>query len=535
MRITKKQIEKYFDKRASCQVLGCLMKDPYLLKDKKFILNVNEDFPNGIHKLTFTCIYNLSLQELKEIKISDIETYLNTNDPKGYVLLFENEKNLEWLSQVYEDANVVNYEYYYNKIRKLSLLRSYMSEGIDISKILDMEEIDHVIIKRQQEKFESMTLNEIQQHFDRKNFNIKEKFFIKDSSKRRKSGDNAEELRIKMKESPCYGYGLESKYLNTLTRGALKGGFFLETRDSGKGKSRCAIERLLLICCPYLWDFDKEDFLPNPNGQNNVGLYIGTEMKIYEELEPMMWAFVSGVEEYKIKKNILTKEEEKRIDKAIEYVKQAKIYLEDESNYDLSYLRNTIDRYKLKEELDVLAIDYLELTQALITEYVQLTKGMSAREDQVLLNLSANIKKLATDYDIVIFGFTQTTDEARRDGVRDQRAVKGARSLPNKADVGIIVFAPTKKELDYIQPLIQKAKGLNKTIIPNMCYTIYKNRFGEITEEVKIWCHQNLGNMKTIDLFCTNRDYEPISIDKTIIELEDKITGESDLPWIETN
>ena len=100
--------------------------------------------------------------------------------------------------------------------------------------------------------------------------------------------------------------------------------------------------------------------------------------------------------------------------------------------------------------------------------------------------------------------------------------------MPNKADVGIVVFAPTKKELDFIQPLIPKAKGLNKTLIPNMCYTVYKNRFGEITEEVKIWCHQNLGNMKTIDLFCTNRDYEPISIDKTLIELEDKVIETSD-------
>jgi len=521
MRITKKQIEKYHDKRTSCQVLGCLMKDPFLLKDKKYALH-NDDFSSGLHDLVYTCIYNLSLQGLNEIKIADIETYLSTNDPKSYSVLFENEKNLEWLYGIYEDANNINYDYYYNKLRKLSLLRSYMREGQDVSSLLDMEEIDHVIIKQQQEKFESMTLNEVQQYFDRKNFNVKEKFLIRDSTKRRKSGDNADELRIKMKESPCYGYGLESKYLNTLTMGALKGGFFLETRDSGKGKTRAAIERLLLICCSHLWDFDKEDFVPNPNGQNNVGLYIGTEMKIYEELEPMMWAFVSGVEEYKIKKNILTKEEETRVDKAIEYVKKAKLFLEDEPNYDLAYIRNTVDRYSINEGLDALAIDYLELTVALTSEYVQLTRGMSAREDQVLLSLSTATKTLATDYNIIIFGFTQTTDEARRDGVRDQRAVKGARSLPNKADVGIVVFAPTKKELDFIQPLIQKAKGLNKTIVPNMCYTIYKNRFGEITEEVKIWCYQNLGNMKTIDLFCTNRDYEPISIDKTIIELENK-------------
>lgn len=521
MRITKKQIEKYFDKRSSCQVLGCLMKNPNFQKDKKYILNI-EDFPNGIHQLVYTCVYNLSLQDLKEIKIAEIESYLNTNDPKAYSLIFENEKNIEWLSQIYEDSNSINYEYYYNKIRKLSLLRNYMGEGIDVSEILDMEEIDHVIIKQQQEKFEIMTLSEVQQYFDKKNFNVKEKFLVRDSTKRRKSGDNANELREKMKESPCFGYGLESKYLNTLTRGALKGGFFLETRDSGKGKTRVAIERLLLICCSHLWDHDKKDFIPNPNGQNNVGLYIGTEMKIYEELEPMMWAFVSGVEEFKIKENTLTKEEEERVDKAIEYVKDAKIFLEDEPNYDLMYIRNTVDTYKIREGLDAVAIDYLELTVALTSEYVQLTRGMSAREDQVLLSLSTATKTLATDYDIVIFGFTQTTDEARRDGVRDQRAVKGARSLPNKCDVGIVVFAPTKKELDFIQPLIQKAKGLNKTIIPNMCYTVYKNRFGKITEEVKIWCHQNLGTMQTIDLFCTNGLYEPISIDKTNIELADK-------------
>lgn len=526
MKIVKKQIEKYHDKRASCQVLGSLMHSIFLLKDKKYALNV-EDFSSGLHQLIYTCIYNLGLQGLTEIKVSDIEGYLNNNDPKAYLLVFENEKNREWLHQVYETANDSNYEYYYNKVRKLSLLRQYIQEGIDVSEILDMEEIDHIIIKQQQDTFEKMSLSEIQKYYDKKNFNIKEKFLVKDSTKRRKAGDYAHELKERMKESPCYGFGLESKYLNTLTRGALKGSFFLETRDSGKGKTREAIQRLLLICCPYLWDFDENDFLPNPNGKDNVGLYIGTEMQLYEELEPMMWAFVSGVEEYKIKKNILTAEEDKRVDKAIDYVKQTKLFLEDEANYDLAYLWNTVDRYKSKEGLDALAIDYLELTVGLTAEYVQLTRGMTAREDQVLLNLSTNVKSLATDYGLVVFGFTQTTDEARRDGVRDQRAVKGARSLPNKADVGIVVFAPTKKELDFIQPLIQKGKGLNGTITPNTCYTIYKNRFGEITEEVKIWCYQNLGNMKTIDLFCTNRDYEPISIDKTLINL----LKEDDVPW----
>ena len=197
MKITKKQIEKYHDKRTSCQVLGCIMKSPNLLKDKKYALN-SDDFPHGLHQLIHTCVYNLSLQGLNEVKIADIETYLNTNDPKSYKVVFESEKNVEWLSQIYEDGNNSNYDYYYNKLRKLSLLRSYMTEGTDVSGMLDMDEIDHIIIKQQQEKFESMTLSEVQQHFDRKNFNVKEKFLIRDSTKRRKAGDNADELRIKI-------------------------------------------------------------------------------------------------------------------------------------------------------------------------------------------------------------------------------------------------------------------------------------------------------------------------------------------------
>jgi len=534
MKIVKKKLEKYYDKRASCQVLGSLMHTPLLLKDKKFFLE-KDDFPNGLHQLLYTCIFNLSLQDLIEINISDIEAYLSNNDLQAYNLIFENERNKEWLFDIYETAILVNYEYYYNKIKKLSLLRSYMSEGIDITEILDMDEIDHIIIKQQQDNFEKMSLMQIQQYFDKKMFTIKEKFLVKNANKRRKAGDKAKELQEAMKEAPPYGFGLESQLLNTLTRGATRGSFFLETRDSGKGKTRCAIHRLLKICCPYLWDYDTNSFQPNTNGQNNVGLYLGTEMRLYEDLEPMMWAFVSGVEEYKIRDQIVTEDEQKRIDKAIEYIEQTELYLEDESNYDLSFLRNIVDRYKSKYGLDALAIDYLELTTAMVAEYVQLTKGMTAREDQVLLNCSEFVKGLATNYDITIFGFTQTTDNARIDGVRDQRAVKGARSLPNKADVGITVFAPTKKEMDYIEPLINKATGLNKTKKPNTCYTIYKNRFGKIMEEVKIWSYQNLGNMKTIDMFCTNRDYELIPMEKTLINLIENKKESEEPPWIENN
>lgn len=233
--VTKKQLEKYYNPQASCQVLGCIMKKPSLLKLNNYILDI-DDFVGNRHRTLFFCIHNLIVQGLQEIKIADIETYLSVNDPKGHDLLFNNEQNIEWLHDILEDSNEVNFDYYYNSVRKMALLRNYMREGFDVSCMLDLDEIDPTLIRQQQEKFEILTLLDIQKFFDRKNTSAKERFFMRESGSSRKAGDDAEELRKKLKENPCYGFGLESEYLNTITRGALGGKFFIETRDSGLGK-----------------------------------------------------------------------------------------------------------------------------------------------------------------------------------------------------------------------------------------------------------------------------------------------------------
>lgn len=282
-----------------------------------------------------------------------------------------------------------------------------------------------------------------------------------------------------------------------------------------KLKTRVAIKRLLLTSAPYLWDFKKQSFVRNPHTPV-ASLYIGTEMDLYTELEPMMWAFLSGVDEDKIHANTLTPDERQRVERAIKILQDTPLYLEDEENYDISFLSHTIEHYKTEHNIGVVAIDYLELTSALTTEFTQITRGMGVREDQVLLNLSTNIKNMAKRFDIAIVGFTQTTDEARRDAVRDQRAVKGARSLPNKCDLGMTSFAPTKQEIELLEPLIEKC-GLNSyRCVPNIGYNVYKNRGGKF-KNIKIWGYQDLGTMEYVDLFCTDESYAPINVDKTYL------------------
>ena len=90
-------------------------------------------------------------------------------------------------------------------------------------------------------------------------------------------------------------------------------------------KTRSSIKRLVNVCSPYLWDFKEECFVENPNGIDNSGLYIGTEMDIYMELEPTVWCTIAGVDEAKFKQHELTDNEERRIEKAREYSKQMKL------------------------------------------------------------------------------------------------------------------------------------------------------------------------------------------------------------------
>lgn len=280
-------------------------------------------------------------------------------------------------------------------------------------------------------------------------------------------------------------------------------------------KTRVAIKRLLLTSAPYLWSFEKKAFIRNPHTPV-ASLYIGTEMDLYTELEPMMWAFIAGVDEDKIHANTLTPEERQRVERAIKILQDTPLYLEDEEDYNISFLAHTIEHYKTEYNIGVVAIDYLELTSALTTEFTHTTRGMGVREDQVLLNLSTNIKNMAKRFDIAIIGFTQTTDLARAEGVRDQRAVKGARSLPNKCDLGMTSFAPTKKELELLEPLIEKIGLNNYRCVPNIGYNIYKNRGGKF-KNIKIWGYQDLGTMEYVDLFCTDESYAPINVDKTYL------------------
>ena len=525
-KIKRSDINKYYDSRAACYLLSCLLKKPKLALSRDRAYNENF-FTTKTHKALYLVIENLAKMGVETVKLADIESYLATHDQLTYARFFgEVGDETEWILSLLEmDTDEGNYNYYYDMLQKFAFLRAKMENGQDVTDILDMNEIDSRILDNQYEHFIEMSMEEIIRHYDTLNLTVKHSFTRRSEEDSCHAGENIRSLREELAQNPDYGWRLSlGRYCDGLVRGARRGNLVVESRNSGMGKTRDALYQCVTLSCHTIWNHETRQVEPNPYGEIVPSLYFGTELKLHKEVKPLILAFISGVESGKIKKNNMTPEEEKRVDRAIEILEESPIYLEREPNYDCMFLENMIEKYVNQYEVGAIMIDYVELTPPMTPEYTRMTRGLQAREDSILLNVSTVLKNLAEEFDVFIKIYTQISDNARRDHtIRDSGAIKGSKSLQVRADLGVVVMRPVERELSMLKPLIDLYGE------PNICFNIYKNRDGDLGE-FKVWCRVNLGNYDLEELFLTDWNYRPFKekIEKVYLHsvVEDEFTTE---------
>lgn len=471
-------------------------------------------FHTRTHRALFDAIEALALTgKFEKIALGDIENWMYNNAQVTYNKFFEVGDESDWIVSLIEDADLGSYTYYLDIVRKYSFLRDKIRAGQDVSDILDETELDIRLLEEQRNSFYEMSLQDIIKHYDRKNIEIKSKYTVRSRENSRKSGDNADEIWESFKESPEYGWRSESRFLDRIMRGCRRKMFMLESKDSGTGKTRLGVLQLCLLSCEEMWSYTEKRFVSNPYGETSPTLYIGTEMDLEREIEPIIWATISGVEEHKIKTRTYTEEEEERLLYAKEISKRSFIFLENEPNYDVEFLRTIIDEHIVKHGVGAVILDYIETTPALIAEYGRATRGMQIKEDQVLFNLSVELKNLANDFNVFVKAYTQISDNARRDwSIRDSGAIKGSKSLQMKADVGAVTMRPTEQELKLVEEACQANCYRNdkgELLLPNVVIHVYKLRGGAYPP-VRIFARQNLGNMHFMDLFVTDWNYKQL-------------------------
>ena len=525
-KIKRSDINKYYDSRAACYLLSCLLKKPKLALSRDRAYNENF-FTTKTHKALYLVIENLAKMGVETIKLADIESYLATHDQLTYTRFFgEVGDETEWILSLLEmDTDEGNYNYYYDILQKFAFLRAKMENGQDVTDILDMNEMDSRILDNQYEHFIEMSMEEIIRHYDTLNLTVKHSFTRRSEEDSCHAGENIDSLLQELAESPDYGWRLSlGRWCDNLVRGARRGNLVVESRNSGLGKTRDALFQCITLSCHTIWNHETRQFEPNPYGEIVPSLYFGTELKLHKEVKPLILAFISGVESGKIKKQLLTDEEQERVEMAKEILKTSPIYLEREPNYDCMFLENMIEKYVNQYDVGAIMIDYVELTPPMIGEYTRMTRGLQAREDSILLNVSTVLKNLAEEFDVFIKIYTQISDNARRDHtIRDSGAIKGSKSLQVRADLGVVVMRPVERELSMLKPLIDLYGE------PNICFNIYKNRDGDLGE-FKVWCRVNLGNYDLEELFLTDWNYRPFKekIEKVYLHsvVEDEFTTE---------
>ena len=123
------------DKSSIQQILGSLMQRPQLLSEVDKYVLMTSDFSTRFEKYIFSAIQGLYSQGATRIEPIDIANFLEI-DATGKKT-FENQNGIEYLQDILEFSSVENFPYYYNKLKKINLLRDLKKRGFDVSDFYD--------------------------------------------------------------------------------------------------------------------------------------------------------------------------------------------------------------------------------------------------------------------------------------------------------------------------------------------------------------------------------------------------------------
>ena len=410
MLATNKQLKLYQSKSAIREVLGCLVQNPVLLASYKI---TKDDFVEAFHKIVFVGINNLFNAGTVYIDSSILEEYLKNEYPTKYAIYAKNNGSM-FVDKAKSVAILDNFNSNYNEMKKFSLLRELLKQDIDVSDFFDPNEVDPLIKDKARDLFEKSSVDDIIDFYKNKLFAISQTFSKRSSRDSLKAGSEAAKRQKEIwKDKPQVGLEYCSNYLTTVTYGLRRKKFTVMSAPTGTGKSRITIANICRAFVPRYWDDKKKAFVKNPHGTQNVALYIGTEMQLIEEIEPILWAYIADVPEDHILFGNYLYGEEERVDEAIKILnEEANIYLEYLPDYDVNTLESIIDEHVTTHGVGHVFFDYMHTTTDLISEYQDAAKArMQVREDQVLGNLSTKLKELTEKYNISIDTWTQVSGD----------------------------------------------------------------------------------------------------------------------------
>ena len=417
-------MNKYVDVTAITQVIGTLYNHPELLDEEDKYKICEEDFVEDFHKIVFGSIYKLHELGVKEMTLENISDFLHTREKS--LAIYSANKGEEYLLKVSDSANLNTFDYYYNRLKKFTLLRMYHNYGVDVSFIYDDDNIFDLKKKEKQEELlDNYSLFQIADLVDDRIMEVRNKYAEGVEENTYQAGEGIFDLIDNLKKYPEVGIPMYGPLINTVTRGARLKKFYLRSAATGKGKSRSMIADACYFACDYFYD---ENFGWIKNGQKEPTLYITTEQEV-SEIQTMMLAFLSGVNEEHIMNGKYIDDEEDRVERAAEVLADAPLYIKELPDFSLDDIENVIKQNIRDHGVKYVCHDYIHSSLKILAEIGTKTGGMKLREDNILFMLSTRLKDLCNKYEIFLLSATQLNSQYQESETPDQNLLRGAKAI----------------------------------------------------------------------------------------------------------
>lgn len=509
------------DKMAYRQIIGCLMLNPLLFLGYQDISPIDFDYP--LARICFIIIkklYGAGAKVLTPIEVDqEIEKHTSSAE------LYHKENGLEYLKTSYEFAELANFDMYYNRLKKCSLLRRLKKDKYDISNffIEDKDIEDPLVAVKIQEHFDESTVEDILNEIEGR-YNIIRNDFLNGGKAKGDPSDNIDQLIEDLRKVPDIGPSLEGEIFSSACRGARQGCFYLKSASTSCGKSRTSIFDACHLAYPERWSHKKKTFIKETiAGTNEIRqprkvLFIVTEMD-KEEIQTIMLAFLSGVNEDHILTGKYEIGELSRVKFAAQIIKKYSGYflVEEISDPNLVNVESTIKKYATVDKVKYVFFDYIHSTVSMIGQFSK----NNLREDVILMMMANQLKQLAKDYNIFIFSATQVNSGAMSDDgdFKNETNIRGSKAVADKVDLGYVMSKVQEKTWNSLVPILKKSVRdgkLDPSIVtdidkrPTHIIDFYKMRRGRY-KNVRIWIRLHLGTGEREDLFISTAENEPIS------------------------
>lgn len=188
----------------------------------------------------------------------------------------------------------------------------------------------------------------------------------------------------------------------------------------GVGKSTLALNCALNAADPV-----------NPNSMKKVGIF-SLEMSI-DQIIDRMAASLSRVDISSIRKNEVTRAEQRKLDDAYNRLQNCEIFVDDSAIQTVAAMRTKAQRLKSMRGLDLLIVDYMQLISGSVS-------GRDRNRVQEVSEISRYLKAIARDLNVPVLACSQLNREIEHRKSHEPRLSDLRESGSIEQDADIVMF-----------------------------------------------------------------------------------------------